>query len=159
MDMKRFDMFAIALTKSQKDFTRIMKNAMQEEDLKHIDAICIRTIAYIDGGVSASELCKMCFYDKALISRTLSELSAKGYITRNPEDEKLSRGYRYILTDEGKHIELKMNKFVSSLAESLTRGITDEEEDMCFKTAVKIFKNMQDLSKNYSDKGRQGKNC
>ena len=146
MDSKRFDVFMFALTKSQKSISGLLKEAMREENIKHVEAICIKSIAFIDGGVSAGDLCKMCFYDKALISRTINNLKKNGYICVNPQDENKSRGRRYILTEEGKRISDKMSEFMNNLGNELTKDISDEDVETFFQTALKILDNIQNLS-------------
>lgn len=146
METKRFDIFMFALTKSQKNISALLKKEMSEENISHVEAICIRSVAFNDGGISASEICRMCFYDKALISRTLNHLKEREFICINPLDEHKSRGKRYILTKKGRTISDKMSDFVSKLGTELVRDISDEDVEIFFQTAIKIMNNMQNIS-------------
>ena len=148
MDSKRFDVFMLALTKSQKSMAGIVKEVMREDNIKHIEVLCLKSIAFIKDGISASELCRMCFYDKAIISRTLNSLKERGFICVNPEDANKSRGRRYLLTQKGREICDKMSDFMNTIGEELTKNIPEEEVDVFFRTALKILDNMQNMSIN-----------
>ena len=147
MDSKRIDIFMLALTKSQKSMAGIVKEIMREDNIKHIEVLCLKSIAFIEGGVSASDLCKMCFYDKAIISRTLNSLKGE-YIYINPQDENKTRGRRYLLTQKGRAVCDKMSRFMNTIGEELTHNIPEEDVEVFFRTALKILDNMQNMSIN-----------
>jgi DNA-binding MarR family transcriptional regulator len=102
-----------------------------------------------NGGISAGDICETICCDKALISRTLKDLSEKGYVCRNPEDSQIIRGYRIILTEKGWEIAKKFDEY--AFAKLLTKGISQEELEQYYKTSEHISDNLYELVNHRSD--------
>lgn len=145
MKMSRFDMFILMIVNNKKAVEKLIKEYFCESRLKQADVLCLRTIMYHEEGLSASEICEISSYDKALVSRTLCKLKNGGYICRNDKDKVLSRGYRYVLTDKGRQSADKMSESIQKASERLADNIPQEDLEIFFRTAVRLSENIRNM--------------
>lgn len=135
------------LVNSHKNMQKLLNDCFAPLDLKCAAAFCLRLIKNSENGLSASELSSMSGYDKALISRTCSELKERELIVRNPEDSGIIRGYRFILTEKGNEIIGQMDVAISEITQKLTHGISKESLEIFYNTAAQMAENVIGLSK------------
>lgn len=97
--------------------------------------------------MTAVELCEHCEEDKATISRAVSYLEEKGYLSC---DSKSAKRYKSPLSltekgmEAGKHMAMKLEKV---LAES-NSGMTIEELSAFYRSLSIISKNLESIAKN-----------
>ena len=85
--IQRFDAFVSGITSCYKYIQRIKSLEMTEFGLKGTHVMCMYYLRQNPGGLTASQLCGLCAADTAALSRTVAELTSRGYITTLSENE------------------------------------------------------------------------
>jgi DNA-binding MarR family transcriptional regulator len=145
------DAFSVLLCQNSRFIQKLALGEMSDTGLNLSHVVCLRIIDLNSGGVPARVLCETTGYDKALVSRMLSVLADKGYITRNPADTSLRRGYRYILTEMGSAFTERINKFFADLSETLVSDVPDDEIKSFYRTAALFTDKLRAMSERTED--------
>lgn len=72
---KRFENFATTISQIYKSIQKIKKYHMQSLGLKGTYVMCLYHLHQASGGLTASDLCRLCKENKAGISRILSNMA------------------------------------------------------------------------------------
>lgn len=115
-------------------------------EMKLSSAACLFILKNREGGCSAKELRDNVCYDKAFISRTLSELQSEGYIVRNPDDYDKQRGFRYMLSEKGVRFTEELRSHYSDLREASERNISKEDLAIFFRVSQQLIENIGNLA-------------
>ena len=138
--IQRFDAFVSGITSCYKYIQRIKSLEMTEFGLKGTHVMCLYYLRQNPAGLPASQLCGLCAEDKAAISRTVSELRSRGYITSLSE-----KAYRAMLTltSAGQEIARKFDNLIEGWVTAGGAGLTDEERSDFYKTLSAIAENLR----------------
>ena len=138
--IQRFDAFVSGITSCYKFIQRIKSMEMTEFGLKGTHVMCLYYLRQNPTGLTASQLCGLCAEDKAAISRTVSELRSRGYITSLSE-----KAYRAMLTltSAGQEIARKFDNLIEGWVTAGGDGLTDEERSDFYKTLSAIAENLR----------------
>ena len=138
--IQRFDAFVSGITSCYKYIQRIKSLEMTEFGLKGTHVMCMYYLRQNPGGLTASQLCGLCAEDKAAISRTVSELKSRGYITTLSE-----KAYRAMLTLTGAGQELarKFDHLIEGWVATGGDGLSDEERSDFYKSLAIIAGNLR----------------
>ena len=138
--IQRFDAFVSGITSCYKYIQRIKSLEMTEFGLKGTHVMCLYYLRQNPAGLTASQLCGLCAEDKAAISRTVSELRSRGYITSLSE-----KAYRAMLTltSAGQEIARKFDNLIEGWVSAGGDGLTDEERSDFYKTLSAIAENLR----------------
>ena len=138
--IQRFDAFVSGITSCYKYIQRIKSMEMTEFGLKGNHVMCLYYLRQNPAGLTASQLCGLCAEDKAAISRTVSELRSKGYITTLSE-----KAYRAMLTltAAGQEVARKFDKLIEGWVTAGGDGLTDEERTDFYKSLATIAENLR----------------
>ena len=112
MLVNRFESFVNGITVCYKYIQKIKATEMTEFGLKGTHAMCVYYLNRHEEGLTAAQLCNLCSEDKAAISRTLSDLENKGYVTQSNDENKKKYRSLIALTERG----TELAKIVDSLA-------------------------------------------
>ena len=147
--IQRFDAFVSGITSCYKYIQRIKSLEMTEFGLKGTHVMCLYYLSQNPAGLTASQLCGLCAEDKAAISRTVSELRNRGYITSLSE-----KAYRAMLTltTAGQEVARKFDKLIESKTGINTRVADDAISCVAYGTGKSLenIANMQDGTMNLS---------
>ena len=137
---QRFDAFVSGITSCYKYIQRIKSLEMTEFGLKGTHVMCLYYLRQNPAGLTASQLCGLCAEDKAAISRTVSELKSRGYITTLSE-----KAYRAMLTltTAGQEVARKFDHLIEGWVSAGGAGLTDEERFGFYKTLASISENLR----------------
>ena len=139
----RFESFVSNITVCYKSIQRIKSYEMSDLGLRGAHVMCLFFLNRHPEGLTASKLSVLCEEDKAAISRTLTDLSEKGYITADSSMGKSHYRAAVTLTDTGRaiaaQIDLKAEKWVSAIGE----GLTDGERQAFYSSLIKISANLK----------------
>ena len=80
---EQFESFTAAVTRAYKCLQKIKNRETERMGLKGSHVMCLYYIGKTPGGLTAAELCRLCHEDKAAISRTLVDLTGRGYLEPN----------------------------------------------------------------------------
>lgn len=138
--IQRFDAFVSGITSCYKYIQRIKSMEMTEFGLKGTHVMCLYYLRQNPAGLTASQLCGLCAEDKAAISRTVSELRSRGYITSLSE-----KAYRAMLTltAAGQEVARKFDRLIEGWVTAGGDGLTDEERSDFYKSLAVIAENLR----------------
>ena len=138
--IQRFDAFVSGITSCYKYIQRIKSLEMTEFGLKGTHVMCLYYLRQNPAGLTASQLCGLCAEDKAAISRTVSELRSRGYITTLSE-----KAYRAMLTltAAGQELARKFDQLIEGWVTAGGDGLTDEERVDFYKSLSAIAENLR----------------
>lgn len=106
----RFERFVVSITELHRYLQKLKELEMGQLDLKAGYTMCLYHLGKHPEGLTATQLTELCKEDKAAISRTLSQLSAKGLVSCELPENKRSYRTLYYLTEEGSTV-VKKNRF------------------------------------------------
>ena len=152
MNVSMLDYLTTLSLQKNRSFARIYSFYPISKKLSFSSMLCMGIIYSREGGCSATDLKSMSCYDKALISRMLSDLQDNGYIVRNPEDDNKKRGMRYILSDEGRMIAEKMTAMFIRFSHEISDDIPKEDLKTFLEVSAKLIENMVRYEKELEDK-------
>ena len=137
---QRFDAFVSGITACYKYIQRIKSMEMTEFGLKGTHVMCLYYLRQNPAGLTAAQLCGLCAEDKAAISRTVSELRSRGYITTLSE-----KAYRAMLTltSTGQELARKFDHLIESWVAIGGDGLTDEERLGFYRSLSSITENLR----------------
>ena len=137
---QRFDAFVSGITSCYKYIQRIKSMEMTEFGLKGTHVMCLYYLRQNPAGLTATQLCGLCAEDKAAISRTLSELRSRGYITTLSK-----KAYRAMLTltGAGHEIARKFDHLIEGWVCTGGDGLSEEERFDFYKSLATIADNLR----------------
>ena len=138
--IQRFDAFVSGITACYKYIQRIKSMEMTEFGLKGTHVMCLYYLRRNPAGLTAAQLCGLCAEDKAALSRTVSELRSRGYITTLSE-----KAYRAMLTltAAGQELARKFDQLIEGWVTAGGDGLTDEERVDFYKSLSAIAENLR----------------
>lgn len=145
--VKRFESFVSGITACYRHIQKIKSIEMTELGLKGTHAMCVFYLNRHDKGLTASQLSSLCEEDKAAVSRTLSELSEKGYINTNRDETK--KKYRSVitLTEKGRELAKNVDVLIGQWVGLGGDGLTNEERETFYFVLDKIANNLKTNTK------------
>lgn len=136
----RFDAFVSGITVCYKYIQRIKSAEMGEFGLKGTHVMCLYYLRQNPEGLTASQLSTLCSEDKAAISRAVSELRKRGYVTSSSE-----KNYRapLRLTQAGQEIYAQMEPLIVNWTAAGGVGLTSEARTDFYESLALIAGNLR----------------
>ena len=143
--LSRFGAFVTGITSCYKYIQRIKAMEMTEFGLKGTHAMCLFYLHRSAQGLTAAQLCQLCDEDKAAISRTLSELEARGYL-----QARSGKKYRaeVALTAEGSAVAQKMDALIENWVGIGGDGLTEDQRGNFYRSLELIAANLKEKYEN-----------
>ena len=137
---QRFDAFVSGITACYKYIQRIKSMEMTEFGLKGTHVMCLYYLRQNPAGLTAAQLCGLCAEDKAAISRTVSDLRSRGYITSLSE-----KAYRAMLTltAAGQELARKFDHLIELWVAIGGDGLSDRERLDFYRSLSSINENLR----------------
>ena len=137
---QRFDAFVSGITACYKYIQRIKSMEMTEFGLKRTHVMCLYYLRQNPAGLTAAQLCGLCAEDKAAISRTVSDLRSRGYITSLSE-----KAYRAMLTltAAGQERARKFDHLIELWVAIGGDGLSDTERSDFYRSLSSINENLR----------------
>lgn len=141
--MNRFEHFSLDIFRISHCWNAIASEEMKVYGLKGISALYLILLYHATEDMTAAKLVKMCSRDKAEISRSLVQFREKGFL--NPND---GENYRKVLTltERGKEAARHLEKRVTRIIESASKGISDQDRNTMYEALDIIAGNLQQVS-------------
>ncbi len=145
--MENFEKFTSLVAGINHSIKKLKTEVMAEFDLRSTHLYCLYYLCR-DGSMTATELCDMCTVDKALMSRTVKELTERGYIRRSAD-----KRYRaaLALTEEGKKVAERVTEYANAYFLSARDGISDAERKTLYRSLEHINERLSELCDKYED--------
>ena len=105
--------------------------------------MCLYHLGKHPEGLTATQLTELCKEDKAAISRTLSQLSAKGLVSCELPENKRSYRTVYYLTEEGGTVVKKIGSRIYSALAHGGDGMTEEQRVNLYDSLERISHNLE----------------
>ncbi|MDE6667559.1 MAG: MarR family winged helix-turn-helix transcriptional regulator [Clostridia bacterium] len=137
---KIFENFTISVLKLNKLVQRIKQFEMREYKLKSVHVMCVYYLNEHREGLTASELMRLTYEDKAAISRALRQLLDNGYVKYDVKK------YNSVitLTDDG----VRIADYVSCKADKAVKAgsadFSEEERAFFYKSLAQITGNLKE---------------
>ena len=102
---------------------------------------------YMQGQLTAKELCDVCEEDKANISRALDFLEKQGYICR----ESAQKRYRspLCLTEKGKAVGRRLADKIDKMLAAASEGLDEQSREIMYRSLEIISRNLQCICDEY----------
>ena len=138
--IQRFDAFVTGITVCYKYIQRIKSAEVTELGLKGAHVMCMFYLKQHSDGLTASQLCSLCAEDKAAISRTVSFLKDKGYVSSEGV-----KNYRSLLrlTAAGKALADQFDNLIAAWVSSGGSGLSDQERRDFYRSLDLISNNLR----------------
>lgn len=146
---KRYSTFTSLILNINRSIQKIKSMEMEEFGLKGNQVECVYNL-YNLGGCSLIQLCKLCFEDKAAVSRAIHDLEAKGYVEKLNIDKKYKSLIK--LTDEGMELGSIISSKILEMVEKGSDGIDLNKRDEFYANLKKVDNNLKTICKAYGDK-------
>ena len=143
---QRFETFTVLISVINRNIRRIKTEEMGEFDLKSHHVSCIYYL-YMQGQLTAKELCDVCEEDKANISRALDFLEKQGYICR----ESAQKRYRspLCLTEKGKAVGRRLADKIDKMLAAASEGLDEQSREIMYRSLEIISRNLQCICDEY----------
>lgn len=148
MERSLLEQLAALMIQKSHSFARIYSCIPASKELNISSAVCLGIINGIEGGCSATELKEMSCYDKALISRMLTDMQNDGYIIRNPEDKDKQRGMRYIPSEKGRILGDMLSAEFLKISSEVSANIPKEDLVKFYEVSCKLINNLGEYARN-----------
>ena len=149
---KRFENFATTISQIYKSIQKIKKYHTQSLGLKGTYVMCLYHLHQASGGLTASDLCRLCKENKAGISRILSNMARDGFIFYAGESHSKKYRARAVLTDTGKEYAVKINERITDVVAKGSEGITEQEREIFYRVLFRIEENLNQLCTELSER-------
>lgn len=144
----RFETFTQQIAKLSRNIRKIKTEEMSEYNLKSPHVSCLYYMYKQGGTLTAKELCDICDEDKAAISRSIDYLEKNCYLVCNSKTEKRYKS-PLKLTDKGNQVGKEIVIKIDSILDMASKGMSEEDRKVFYKSLITISKNIQDFCDNY----------
>ena len=147
--IERFEAFTISVTKAYKYIQKIKLAEAENIGLKANHIMYMYHLGKNPEGLTSTELSKLCVEDKAAVSRTVMDLTKKGFI--KPIETNSTRKYRtkLILTEEGKNINNKINEAIGIAVSKASKDLNESERENFYRVLFNITDNLENICDSY----------
>lgn len=140
--LQRFETFVSGINRCHRSIQKIKSTEMTEFGLKGTHVMCVFFLSRHPEGLTAAELSTLSFEDKAAVSRTLSELRERGYISESAPETGRKYRAKVRLTDSGNALAGEVSRLISHWVSSGGSGLTEEEREIFYRSLEKIADNL-----------------
>ncbi len=143
----RFENFTSYIAQIHKSILRIKSVGMERFGLKAAHLMCMYYLGKHEGGLTAGELAEYCMEDKAAISKSLSELRAKEFVSSdNASGQRVYRA-KYFLSPKGKEAYAEIREIILHITEAMAEGMSNEEGSTMYRLLANIAENLRQFSR------------
>ena len=147
--IERFEYFTTLVTKTYKCIQKIKLAEAERLGLKANYVMYMYYLGKSNEGLTHAELCKLCIEDKAAASRTVLDLTKKGFV--KPVQTDSTRKYRtkLMLTEEGKNINNKINEAIAIAVNKASKDLNNSERENFYRVLFNITDNLENICESY----------
>jgi len=141
-----FELFNTVIWRISKGIQKLKNREMAKFGLKGAHVMCLFYLRRNEEGLTAAELSELCDLDKGAVSRTLTELEAKDYVScPERKDGEGRRGYRakVFLTDRGRQRMEAAIKGIEETVDRVGRGLSEAEKAVMYRALSRISANLK----------------
>ena len=147
---QRYETFTLLVLNLSRCVQKIKNKEVESLGLKGTHVQCLFTLFNSPNGASLTSLCEACGEDKGMMSRTLKELTAKGLVYIDEQENKKYRN-PYKLTELGAESAKIVSEKVSRILDLVAVGVTEEDRVKMYDTLSHICNTLTEFCKSYKD--------
>lgn len=147
--IERFEAFTTSVTKAYKSIQKIKLAEAERIGLKATHVMYMYYLGKNPEGLTATELCKLCIEDKAAVSRTIVDLTKKGFVMPAKTDSNRKYRTRTILTEEGKAINNNINEAIAIAVSKASKDLSESERENFYRVFFSITDNLENICDSY----------
>ena len=144
--LKRFEQFSYVISGIYRYIQKIEREEMEKYGYKGSYAQYLVAINSRNEELTASQLSEICDKDKAIVSRTITEMEQNGLILREYSNGKLYRA-KLKLTKKGKDAAEYVCQRAKIAVSSVGKNLSDKEREVFYRTLDNISSNLEILSR------------
>ncbi len=141
----RFELFDVSVSLICKSIQKIKSEKVLQYGLKSSHVLFMVQLGRSEDGLTAAELSEVGHVDKAQISRVISELTSKGYVTK----KSLHQGQKYKnklkLTEAGRRVTHEINEIIVNVLETVSGSIPMSDLEVFYRTLFTISDNLTSM--------------
>lgn len=149
----RFETFIKETTAIYRAVQQIKNMEMTELGLKGMHVMCVYFLYKHPDGLTAAQLSEMCGEDKASISRTVTTLKEKGYITEDQAD--FPKKYRSVisLTESGQALGKIEHEKIVKVFQAGGQGLAEQNRAGFYSSLCLIAENLRQYAAEIKNRG------
>lgn len=141
-----FEQFTLTLADILKSIKKIKDKRMNAYGLRSSHVMVLYLLGRYPEGLTPVELSESGSVDKALISRIITELTEKDFVTTNQADGRRYKA-RLILTPTGKETAEYIASVISDVQMRVSANISKEDMAVFYRTLFALQENFQNVVK------------
>ena len=147
--IERFETFTTCVTKAYKCIQKIKLVETERMGLKSNHVMYMYYLGKKSEGLTAKELGKLCIEDKAAVSRTIVDLTKKGFV--KPVESDSNRKYRtkIMLTEDGLQINKKFKDAINIAVKKASSDLNDVDRESFYRALLNITDNLEMICESY----------
>ncbi|MBQ9061944.1 MAG: hypothetical protein IJ121_03810 [Eubacterium sp.] len=137
----RYMIFTNTIASLYQSVQKIRAMEMDHFDLKTGHVTCLLLLFQHPDGITHKQLTELCEMDKAAVSRYVTTLRERGFITEIGADKRYNR--KICLTDEGMRVAKETAGMVIRAVENGSADMSDAERSKFYERMQQISDNLQ----------------
>ncbi len=146
METSRFLVFYQSLDRILKDIKKKQMSYMRDYGLRSVHLGCLLRMYKSPVGMTVTELARSSDTDKALVSRTLKELTADGFVYADDGGEDKIYNKKYFLTEKSKKILVEIDKDIAEYMVTARVGISEEKMQEFYGILASLESNISHIA-------------
>ncbi len=147
----RFESFVNSIMTLNRCLQKLKDVEMKQFGLKANHTMCLYYLGQHSEGLTSTQLTELCREDKAAISRSLNQLTAKNLVYSDQSQNKRSYRTLHYLTDSGKVLAKKMDERIEEVLLNGSNGLSDEQRVVFLEAMALILANLTQYLNNYEE--------
>ena len=137
-----FEQFTLTLADILKSVKKLKDKRMNTYGLRSSHVMVLYLLGREENGLTPVELAESGSVDKALISRILTELTEKGFVTNHPADGKRYKA-RLTLTPTGKETSRHIAAMIGDIQKQVSGNIPEEDMETFYRVLFTLQDNFR----------------
>ena len=147
--IERFEAFTTSVTKAYKCIQKIKLTETERMGLKANHVMYLYYLGKNPEGLTAGELSKLCIEDKAAVSRTILDLTEKGFVKASEEDSKRKYKTKIVLTQEGINRKKQLNEAIAKAVNEASSSLNEIDRENFYRVFFDITDNLENICNSY----------
>lgn len=143
-----FEKFTASVIRLGKLIQKIKVYEMREYGLKAVHVMCVYYLGESEDGLTASELVKLTYEDKAAISRAIDALEERGAVIADAK----THGSVIRLTESGKMLAAAISQKTNLAVQACNAHFNENEKEFFYGSLEKITENITKYYENLLNK-------
>lgn len=139
------EQFTLTLADILKSIKKLKDQRMSAYGLRSSHVMVMYILGRTPGGLTPAELSEASSVDKALISRIISELTEKGFVTTVAASGRRYKA-RLLLTAEGREVANYIANAVSTIQAKVSGNIPEADLEVFYRTLFTLQTNFRNLA-------------